>query len=43
VDWIHLAQSGNQWRAIGNMVMNRQVSQLAGNFFHYLRKCILAS
>jgi hypothetical protein len=25
VDWIHLAEDGDQWRALVNTVMNRRV------------------
>jgi hypothetical protein len=25
VDWIHLAQDGDRWRAVANMVMNHWV------------------
>jgi hypothetical protein len=34
VDWIHLAQHRDQWRALMNMVMNLlQVPYNAGNLF----------
>jgi hypothetical protein len=32
VDWIHLAQDRDQWRALVNMVMNLQAPKKAGNF-----------
>jgi hypothetical protein len=32
VDWIHVTQNRNQWRALVNTVMNLQVPQEAGNF-----------
>jgi hypothetical protein len=32
MDWIELAQDGDRWRAVLNLVMNLQVSQNAGNF-----------
>jgi len=32
MDWIHLTQDRNQWRAVMNTVMNLQVPQKAGNF-----------
>jgi hypothetical protein len=32
VDWIHLAQDRDQWRAIMSTVMNLRVPQKAGNF-----------
>jgi len=31
IDWIHLAQDGDQWQAVVNMAMNLQVPQKAGN------------
>jgi hypothetical protein len=31
VDWIHVAQDRNQWRAVVNTVMNLKVSYKAGN------------
>jgi hypothetical protein len=32
MDWTDLAQSGDQWRALVNTVMNIKVSQNAGKF-----------
>jgi hypothetical protein len=32
VDWIHLAQDRDRWRALVNTAMNLQVPQNAGNF-----------
>jgi hypothetical protein len=32
VDWIHLAQDRDQWRAIVGVVMNLSVLQTAGKF-----------
>jgi hypothetical protein len=32
VDWIHLAQDTDQWRALGNTVMKLRVSQKVENF-----------
>jgi hypothetical protein len=32
MDWIHLTQDRNQWRAVMNTEMNLQVPQKAGNF-----------
>jgi hypothetical protein len=32
VDWMHLAQDRNQWRALVNMTMNLRVAYKAGNF-----------
>jgi len=31
VDWLHLAQTRDQWRAVVNTVMNLQNPQTAGN------------
>jgi hypothetical protein len=31
VDWIHLAQDGDQWRALVNMVMTLHVHKMLGN------------
>jgi hypothetical protein len=31
VDWIHLVQHGDQWRAVGNTVMNLRVPQKLGS------------
>jgi hypothetical protein len=31
MDWIDLAQDGDQWRAIVNMVMNFQVLSILGS------------
>jgi hypothetical protein len=33
VDWIHLAENRDQWRALVYTVMNLPVSLKAGNFF----------
>jgi hypothetical protein len=32
VDWIHLAENRDQWRAIVNMVMNLRDAYKMGNF-----------
>jgi len=32
VEWMHLAQDRDQWRAVVDMVMKLRVSQKAGNF-----------
>jgi hypothetical protein len=32
VDWIHLAQDTDQWRAVVNTVMNLHVPKEAGDF-----------
>jgi hypothetical protein len=32
VDWIHVAQDRDQWRALGKTVMNLRVPQKVGNF-----------
>jgi hypothetical protein len=32
VDWIHVAQDTDRWRALVNMLMNLQVPKMAGNF-----------
>jgi hypothetical protein len=32
VDWMHLDQDSDQWRAVVNIVTNLRVSQKAGNF-----------
>jgi hypothetical protein len=33
VDWMHLNQGSDQWRAVVSTVMNLRVSYKAGNFF----------
>jgi hypothetical protein len=32
VYWIHLAKDRDRWRALVNIVMNLQISQIRGNF-----------
>jgi hypothetical protein len=32
MDWIHLAQGRDQWRALVNTVMNLRVTQMLVNF-----------
>jgi hypothetical protein len=32
MDWIHLSEDGDQWRAFVNTVMNFELPQTAGNF-----------
>jgi hypothetical protein len=32
VDWIHLAQSSDKWRALMNTVMNLRLPRKTGNF-----------
>jgi hypothetical protein len=32
MDWIHLAQNRDRWRALVNMVMNLRIPSNAGNF-----------
>jgi len=32
MDWIHLAQDGDKWWALVNIVMNFHIPQNAGNF-----------
>jgi hypothetical protein len=40
MDWINLAQDGNQWRALVNTVMNCRVPKNAGKF---LSGCTIGS
>jgi hypothetical protein len=40
MDWIDLSQNRDQWRALGNMVMNLLVLQNAGKF---LSSCTIGS
>jgi hypothetical protein len=32
MEWVDLAQDGDQWRALGNMVMTLQVHKILHNF-----------
>jgi hypothetical protein len=32
MDWMHLAQNREQWRALVNTIMNLRVIEKAGNF-----------
>jgi len=36
VDWIHLAQGRDKWRALVDMVMNLRVPLKEGNFLEFL-------
>jgi hypothetical protein len=40
VDWIHLAQDRNQWRAVVNTAMNLRVHKI-NEFFYKLSDCYL--
>jgi hypothetical protein len=37
MDWIHLAQDGDQWRALVNTVMNLRVTYNVEKFFSNCR------
>jgi hypothetical protein len=39
VDWNHLAQDREQWRAVTKAVVNLRFPQKAGNFYNYLSDC----
>jgi hypothetical protein len=39
VDWILLAEDGDQWRAVMNTVMNHRVSTKSWEFLEWLKDC----